>query len=123
MIDSAKRHFYATMSGTPEREAEEKIARDRKLQLSEAKMIEAFAAAARPVMPEAQGEGAMTIAEFRHWHHIVTAMFTQDPTNGARAWAEQVRPFDPALADLYVRSAEAHEAIYKHILSRAEHKE
>jgi hypothetical protein len=60
----------------------------------------------------------MTRDAFRHWAARAKAIFAGDgPTDRTdREHAESVRPHDPALADLYVRCAEAHEAVRAHLM-------
>jgi hypothetical protein len=61
----------------------------------------------------------LTREEFRNWVRIVkdlNAAFGPGSV-ASRAWAEKIRPYDHVLADLYVKSAEAQEAIQNHILA------
>jgi hypothetical protein len=62
----------------------------------------------------------MTIEQFRRWarqtarmHYDAGAWSTSN-----RDWAERIRPYDAELADLYVRLAEAQEAIRVYLMKR-----
>jgi hypothetical protein len=58
----------------------------------------------------------MTRDEFRHWSTRARAIFADEPIDGeVRNHADSVRPHDPVLADLYVRCAEATEAVRAHL--------
>jgi hypothetical protein len=67
----------------------------------------------------------MTISskpEFLNWCRSAVYFFAREGpvAVGTRAWAASIRPYDPELADLYVRSAEVNEAIRAHVARKAE---
>ena len=53
----------------------------------------------------------MTREEFQRWTRNTVRYFRGDPNRMTRQFAESVRPFDPDLADLYVKLADAHDTI------------
>ena len=59
----------------------------------------------------------MNRAGFQSWVARARATFLGDGPVAKidRAWAVLIRPHDPALADLYVRCAEANEAVRAHL--------
>lgn len=61
-----------------------------------------------------------TIEQFRTWATTAARMFAEDgPLSTVnRSFAEEIRRFEPTLADLYVRAAEANEAIRAHLARR-----
>jgi hypothetical protein len=63
-----------------------------------------------------------TVEQFRTWATSTNRMFTRDGSvsHVNRDWAKELRPFDPVLADLYVKMAEANEAIRAHLAKRVE---
>lgn len=59
----------------------------------------------------------MTREQFREWAIQARTMFSLDGADASttRAFASDVRPHDPVLASLFVRCAEANEAVRAHV--------
>ena len=59
----------------------------------------------------------MTRDEFRAWAKRTVRFFhAEGPASKSnREWADKIRPFDAPLADLYLRVAEANEAVREHL--------
>ena len=67
------------------------------------------------------GLRAMTREEFRLWAKRFAFWIGDDPRSVAnREWADNIRPHDPLLAQMYERLADATEAIRAHLINRAE---
>lgn len=64
----------------------------------------------------------MTRVEFIAWAHRFYRIFASEGLTCklTREWAEKVRPHDAKLAELYVQSARANEAIRAHIAAHVE---
>jgi len=81
--------FWATRPGTPERKAEEEIARARGLKLRECKPIEGFAYAALPALPALHvglrmGECLKAQLEGRHAAPCFACQLIRDGLAGGR---------------------------------------
>ena len=63
----------------------------------------------------------MTVEQFRGWCRVQAALFASEGPTATlhRSFAATVRPFDPELAELYVRLAEALEAMRAHVSLKA----
>ena len=63
----------------------------------------------------------MTRDAFKKWADTTVRYFTDEGTISKinRDFAVEIREYDPKLADLYVKLAEASEAIRKHLVARA----
>ena len=64
----------------------------------------------------------LTLDQFRQWARDTVRMHYDGGawSTSNRTWAERIRPHDAALADLYVRLAEAQEAIRAYLVKRAD---
>jgi hypothetical protein len=62
----------------------------------------------------------MTREEFRSWFRETMRIHADldHPCSMIRDWADKMRPHDPELAALYVKEAEAVEAIFAHLRSK-----
>jgi hypothetical protein len=60
----------------------------------------------------------LTKEEFQNWVKR-TSEFFRTGSNSHREWAAQVEPFDPKLAELYRRVADARDEVMRYVLSRA----
>ena len=65
----------------------------------------------------AEPNDPMTLSDFRHWSRTAACIFANDGpvAHITRDHAAKIRPFDLALSDLYLRAAEANEAIRAHL--------
>ncbi len=61
-----------------------------------------------------------TREQVQTWAVTAARMFAKDGplSHVTRDFAEELRPFDPKLADLYVQAAEVNEAIRAHLAKR-----
>jgi hypothetical protein len=70
----------------------------------------------------AMEQGMNTMDQFRTWAQTTVRVFLRDGAvcRTSRNWADEVRPFDPVLADLYIDAAKANEAIRAHLAKRVD---